>query len=314
MRALAELAAAVVLAVVDHRPAVVQSGLGDVDLVAALRRVLVDPQLAGLGVQRRALRVAVAVGPDLGPAAVDADEGVVGGDRAVRIDANHVAPVDLEVLRALALAAVADRDEQRAVAREHQPRPEVPAAAGLRLLAEDHLDAAQAQLVPVEARAGHGGAGAAVPGLGVGQVDQAVVGVAGIERDVQQAPLADVGDVRHAAHRLGHRAVGRHHAQSARLLGHQRVAVRQEGQAPGLAQAVGHGRHAHLAVLGGEGLLGIGGAAAGQRDERQGGERGRGLVDHRNAGHGRVFPSCSCPSGAASPAGAGARSRNVSTR
>ena len=53
-----------------------------VELVAALRAVLDRPELA-LGVEGRALHVAVAEGEDGGLDALLADEGVVGRRRAV---------------------------------------------------------------------------------------------------------------------------------------------------------------------------------------------------------------------------------------
>src|SRR5690606_11107010 len=56
---------AVLDAVTDHRPAVVEAGPDQVQLVPALRAVLVQPQVPGLRVQRQALRVPVPVAPDL---------------------------------------------------------------------------------------------------------------------------------------------------------------------------------------------------------------------------------------------------------
>src|SRR5260221_236145 len=58
---------AVVDAVGDHRPAKVASGANDVDLGATRRTVLVLPELAGDRMQRRALRIPVAVTVDLRP-------------------------------------------------------------------------------------------------------------------------------------------------------------------------------------------------------------------------------------------------------
>src|SRR5262245_3100843 len=56
--------AAVIDAVADHRPAVVLAGLRNVDLIAAARTVLVHPQLAARRLDRRTLRIAMAIAPD----------------------------------------------------------------------------------------------------------------------------------------------------------------------------------------------------------------------------------------------------------
>ena len=64
LRAFVDARAAIIDAVADHRPAVILSGLRNVDLVAAARAVLVHPQFSARGIDRGALRIAVAVGPD----------------------------------------------------------------------------------------------------------------------------------------------------------------------------------------------------------------------------------------------------------
>src|SRR5262245_17354731 len=141
VRALVDLGAVVVYAVADHRPAVVQALLDQVDLVAALRAVLVLPQLAGLRMEDEALRVAVAIAPDLGLSAVAAAEWTVGRHRAVRPHPHDLADVVGEVLRLLAREImVAQRQEQAAVLRLRDPAAEVEAGRYRPLLLEDDLD------------------------------------------------------------------------------------------------------------------------------------------------------------------------------
>ena len=125
VRALADRRAGVVDAVGDHRPAVVDAGAHDVDLVAAARAVLVQPRDAGLRVDGQTLRVAMAVAEDLGPRARDADERIVLGHAAVRMQPDHLAVILAQVLRAIALPALADGDEQMALRVERQTRAEV---------------------------------------------------------------------------------------------------------------------------------------------------------------------------------------------
>src|SRR5262244_578405 len=102
VRALVDPGAVVVDAVADHWPAVVLAFLDDVDLVAAARPVLVLPRLAGGGMEREPLCIAVAVAPDLRLGAGAADEGIVRRRRAVGADADELAEVIADVLRLVA--------------------------------------------------------------------------------------------------------------------------------------------------------------------------------------------------------------------
>ena len=81
----------------------------EIDLVAAARPVLHDPDPAGLGMHGEALRVAVAVGEDLGRGIVAADEGVALRHAAVGMQAHDLAGEIARRLRALVLAALAQR-------------------------------------------------------------------------------------------------------------------------------------------------------------------------------------------------------------
>src|SRR5215207_10237525 len=170
-RRFGDVAAVVVPAPAHQRPAVVLARLGDVDLVAAHRPVLDLPEGARLRMDRRGLDVAVAVGPDLRARIAAADEGVVLRHGAVRVDAQNLAQMTGEVLRRIELEALAGGDEELAVAREGKARAEMVAAADLRHLAKDHLGAFERRRRFVEASARHRRRGAALAGLGEGQVD-----------------------------------------------------------------------------------------------------------------------------------------------
>src|SRR3989338_7876977 len=95
--AFAQLAAAVVFAIGNHRPTVVAARLGLVDFIATLRAVFVHPQLA-VWPQRCTLGVAVAVAPDLGQGARLFGERVVGRHGAFGGDADDLAVVVVELL------------------------------------------------------------------------------------------------------------------------------------------------------------------------------------------------------------------------
>lgn len=90
------------------------------------------------------------------------------------------------------MLALAEGDEQRLVVGEHQPRTEVAVAADLGQLLEDLGRSGQGVRVgEVELAAHHRSAGAASARLRIGQVYPGLpCGEVGIERHVEQAPLA----------------------------------------------------------------------------------------------------------------------------
>jgi hypothetical protein len=243
---LADLLAAVLATVGDHGPAIVLPRLRQVDLVAAARTVLDLPQLPGIGVKGRALGIAVAIRPDLGARAGAPNERVVRRNAAVRRDADDLPEVSAEVLGLVALGiSLAGRDEEIAVAREHEPRPEVMLARHLRLLPEDHLDVAER--LAVESRTRDRGAVRSVhAGLRIRQVDRRVLIERGIEDDVEQpaltprrTPAARPRSVRTARALLDV-------AQPARPLGHEHPTVGQEGERPGMLEALRDRRNVDL--------------------------------------------------------------------
>jgi hypothetical protein len=269
-RALADLRAdAVVHAVGDDRPAVVHASADDVQLVAALRAVLVGPQRTGARMQGRALDVAIAEREDLGPRAGALRERVVGGHAPVVVQAQDLAGVVVEALRAVLLAAVAERHEEVTLAVEYQFRAEMAPAARFRLHSEDrlHLDEA----IPREPRARNFGADARAVACRVREIDPAVLGESRVERDVEQSALAVFGDVwRQALQRPRlELAVVPDDAQASGPLGDEHPAIRQERDAPRVRQA-GHDHHcAQLVQLGADRLRA---SRAGER-EKEGGER-----------------------------------------
>jgi hypothetical protein len=115
----------IVPAPAHHWPAIVTAGLEDVELVAAHWSELVLPQLAGLRVDGRPLRIAVAIGPDLRARVFAADERIVGGHRTVGIDAYDLAEMSGEVLCWRELEALAQGDKQFAVRGEDKARAEM---------------------------------------------------------------------------------------------------------------------------------------------------------------------------------------------
>jgi hypothetical protein len=207
--------------------------------VAAARAVLVQPGDAGLRVDRQALRVTMAIAEDLGPGAGRADERVVLGHAAVRMQPEDLTVVLAQILGALALAALADGDEQVACAVEREARAEVLARAHERLRREDHLETLQPAVAENGARDAR--AVAAITLGRIGQVDQPVRGKLGIERDVEQPALTAGVDRRYAFDRRGNELSLTHDAQAAGALGDEDARVRQKRHAPGMLEP-GHDR------------------------------------------------------------------------
>jgi hypothetical protein len=120
-----------------------------------------------------------------------------------------------------------------------------------RFLAEDDLGCLEAGAVGAQAPAHYAGARAAIaPVLGKAQVDQPARGKVGGQGHVEEATLAAGRDAGDALHRLGQAPVRADDAQAAGLLGHQHAAVGQEGEAPGVLQAVGDRLDDDLGLLG----------------------------------------------------------------
>src|SRR5438309_9346915 len=144
VRTLADLrAAAVIDAVGDDRPAVIDAGTDHVHLVAALRPVLVRPEHSRLRMQRRALHVAVPEVEFLGLPSRLADERVVLRDAAIIVQPDHRAGMVIRALRALLLPALAEREIKSAVAVEDDAAAEVDAARAYRALPDQHLTGIQ---------------------------------------------------------------------------------------------------------------------------------------------------------------------------
>jgi hypothetical protein len=221
-----------------HRPAVVPPRQDEVHLVAAARPVLVRPEMPGVRIEHEALHVAMAVAVDLGQRVVPPDEGIVGRDAAVAVDAHDRARVAVEPLRVLAeIGAVAEPDDERAVRQEGHAPAVVQLRVARRSGGEQHLDVDE--FSALEAAAHHARRIRAGRAVREGQVDPAVGGVVGIQHDLEQAGLAADKGLGHAAHRLFQQLPVRDDPQPSRALGDQHPAVRQERDGPGMLEALG---------------------------------------------------------------------------
>ncbi|MNU98958.1 hypothetical protein D3C71_890790 [compost metagenome] len=253
--AFAQLAAAVVFAIGNHRPTVVAARLGLVEFVATLRAVLVHPQLA-VWPQRCTLGVAVAVAPDLGQGARLFGERVVGRHGPFGGDADDLAVVVVELLGiVLAVVAVTQGQEQVAVRRLHDAAAKMQAAFDLGPLAEDHLDVLQAASILGQRGPGQRRAVAACArrcGLGKTKEDAAVAGKGSVRHHIQQAALPACCHSRHPGQWGADLPAGTDNPHAPRPLSDQKLPLRQKGHRPRVIQALGHGhqRHRRCGVLG----------------------------------------------------------------
>ena len=135
------------------------------------------------GVVGHALDVAVAQAPHGRIRRRIADEGVVGGNGAVVVDADHLAQMAGRVLGLVAdqiaieaqgrVAPVADGDQQGLIRQPEEPGAEVLAAALGAVHLEDHPPVAQRRAI--EAGPGHPGAVGFLAAVGIAEVEPAVV-------------------------------------------------------------------------------------------------------------------------------------------
>ena len=278
--------APVVDPVAHDRPAVVPARQDQVDLVSALRAVLVEPEVAGLGMEREALRVAVAVAVDVLERALGSDERIVGGDAPVVVQAHDHAVVGGEVLRRVG------RQFGEPATRRHLPVPGGDVEVAFRVECQaravvvaarragdpDLLDVDERvvlQAPPHHARA----RSSAFARPGVAEVEQAIRLEIGVQGHVQQAALAPCDHLGHAPDGLIEERSVTHDAQPSRPLGDEHVSAGEPGEGPRIAQALDHGDHlmGDLLVLdashGGSGSHRLavgrrgGGGAAGPQDE-----------------------------------------------
>ena len=228
---------AVVDAVRDDRPAVVETGLRDVQFITAHGPVLGRPQLARHRMQGRTLHVAVAVRPDFAARTRPGHERIVRRHLAVGVDAHDLARQLVQFLRGgRAHAVVALGDEQMALVVEYQARPDMRAVRELGLLRVHHARLDQRVTPQLAAHHRRARLVAAEVRLGERQVDPAVLRVVGRQRHVQQAGLSVHEDVGQARDRRRHGSIGRDAAQSSGTLGDQHAPIGQEGERPGMVQ------------------------------------------------------------------------------
>jgi hypothetical protein len=244
--------------------------------------------MPGVRIEDEALHVAVAVAVDLGQRVVPPDEGIVGRDAAVAVDAHDRARVAVETLRMLAeIGAVTEPDDERAVRQEGHAPAVVQLRVARRSGGEQHLDVDE--LSALQAAAHHPRRIRARRAVREGQVDPAVGLVVRIEHDLEQPPLAADMGLGHTAHRLFQQLPVRDDPQPARALGDQHPAVRQEGDGPGMLEARGNGLDPVL--------LGVRAAAGDEEDgaeqqvkiAHQHGAGAFGVIDCSKAGSSRLF-------------------------
>ena len=224
-----------------QRPAVVAPRQQHVELVAAVGTVLVLPDVPGLGVQHEAEGVAVSDRVDLRPMARFVHEGVVGGHRAVVVEAQDLAPQAPGILRGVEEFSVQRPDPPAgghvdlAVAAEGDPS--VEPRVGVEGLGDHQVLHVVERASSSRPRARAGEAAAVVVPLGVGEIDEAVVREVGMHGHVHQPAVAVGPHLRHAGDRVRVERAVAHDAKAAVALGDEHPAAGQERDGPGMRQS-----------------------------------------------------------------------------
>ena len=181
--------------------------------------------------------------------------------------------------RSEALALARTEEERPAVGGEGDHRSEL-AALAVRAGAPEHLHRIEPwrPAVEIEDRPRQSQRAAARARLGIGKIDRMTGGEIGGQRDVEQAALATISDLRSAMD-IDLRLAGLPQLHRALLLGDQGAAVRKKDHRPGFVEIVDLGDLERLAACAGPagGRAIAGGAArtsaAAKQEQKQGSRR-----------------------------------------
>src|SRR6185436_13406966 len=161
--------------------------LDAVEFVAVARAVFGGPEFSGDGVKREALGMAVAIAPDAGPRAAGFHERIVGRRGTVGVDAMDFSERTREILGAGGRATFTDREEEVAVLVPEKAAAIVARVGEVIFLrrAEDQFFVGPRAVANASAHDdGHAGGGI-FAGLGVGEVEPAVLRVVGMGDEIE---------------------------------------------------------------------------------------------------------------------------------
>lgn len=100
-----DIAAIVVVAIRNDRPAIISTGHNMVDFITATWAHFVKPKLA-VRCKRKTIRVAVIARPDLCPHATLSRHGIIVWRRTVEVETKYLSQCDIRVLRSLRTSAI----------------------------------------------------------------------------------------------------------------------------------------------------------------------------------------------------------------
>ena len=224
-----------------NRPSVVPPRQDDVDLVTAVGAVFVLPDHPGLGVDDETQRIAMPQGVDFRPIARAVHEWVVGRYGAIVVEAQDLAAQAHGILRDVlnvVQGPAANGHVDHAVPSEDDAAVETRVAL-VRIGGDDKVldvdERVALEPAPRECRNAH----AVSDRLGVGEIDQAILGKLGMEGNIHETPVAVGPDLGHAGDvpRVEHSVSN--DAQAAVPLGDQHAAAGQERDGPWMLEPVG---------------------------------------------------------------------------
>src|SRR5262245_9034425 len=217
----------------NHRPTVILAALDDVDFVAAAWAV--EPRRPVLGLELRvrsglpgdALRVAVAVRPNLGARVRPSDEGVVLRDASVIVEAQRLAGERIQPLRQPPLGRVARRNVDLAVGAEPRSRPRV-VTRRRNVLDDDQRLGDRARSLAES----HDEYALTVTAIGVSQIEVMIALELRVQRQIHQAAFLGRLDFTNRGHQLGTQPAIFNYKHTTRAFGDEDAAVRGEGDGP----------------------------------------------------------------------------------
>ena len=229
----------------DHRPAEIRAFLDAVHFIPATCSVFGDPQLT-VTVHRRALRVAMTVGPDLGLNACGVHERIVRRHSTGLCNAQDRSVVQAAILCCVIRPTIADRDEQCPVSRLHDARAEMSSPARPGRDFENRLVISECRTIGIEHRLGHRRAAGTTLPFGMGEEQRSALREITGHKHVKQAALPV--HIHFGRRAQCHDTGTRRDEQNATVaFGHNDFTLWQKAKRPRLVEPGHHCRDLHLA-------------------------------------------------------------------
>ena len=239
----------IINAIGNHGPAVIKPRAHHIDLITALRPMLMRPQLTRSGVKGGALHVAVTKGPFFGHGIDTFGEGIVERHAAVVMQANDRPRVVIQFLGALLITPVTQSQIQHAGFVEHNASAKMLARTCFGLHAEQDLDLGHTR--SLQFASSQSCAPTSRPRRVVSPVNPAVLRMLRVQDHIEQTALSCRYHIGQACNgfRIQPQILA-HQAQAPSPFGHQHPPVGQKSHRPGVFQSFQQGNYAKRVLFG----------------------------------------------------------------